>query len=717
MNNLLPSRKRVPSHSIPIRHGRLAISFFAATVVTVLLCAPARAQNDATTDQAADAATDPAYFEMKLVIPKIFDFSIKLRHPAGAAAPAGPPPMPLPPPPRADATDGPAYLVGRFIPRFAMEHPQHPAIENIDNLPITLGRTLDGYVAPGGEGVPLVVAPLAELTGIEPEYFYATAIRSINQQILAYLTDGESLLGVLVAPDPYDIDEIGQDIRPEDQSDFHIVIRSGLVEEIRSVAAGDRVPTADRINADTHARVLRESPIQKFQEGDDERRDLLRRDAIDDYVFRLNRHPGRQVDVSIAASEKPGHAIVDYRVTENKPWMAYFQLSNTGTASTAPWRERFGLFHNQLTGNDDVFVFEYITTGFDQTHTFLASYEAPFFDIERLRWRGYGAWSEFTASDVGFAGEEFTGEEWSAGGEFIWNTFQFHETFIDLIAGARWNNIQVQDKILGSVVLNEGQEEFFLPHAGAKLERVTQTETTNASVLVEWNEPSIAGTSEPGAGAASGGLNRLGRLQATNDFMVVRWNLSHSLYLEPLLNQEAWADTTTPSSSTLAHEMAFSVRGQAALRDRVIAQAEYTAGGLYTVRGYPESVVAGDNAVLATAEYRFHLPRILALNPDPTSTPLFGEPFRVSPQQVFDRPDWDLMFKAFFDWGRVTNKDRQPFEKDQLLMSTGVGVEALFKRNVSVRLDWGWTLKDLDKTSQTVNSGDSRLHIVATFLY
>jgi hypothetical protein len=34
--------------------------------------------------------------------------------------------------------------------------------------------------------------------------------------------------------------------------------------------------------------------------------------------------------------------------------LLYGQLSNTGTRQVGRLRQRFGLFHNQLTGNDDI---------------------------------------------------------------------------------------------------------------------------------------------------------------------------------------------------------------------------------------------------------------------------------------------------------------------------------------------------------------------------
>ena len=60
---------------------------------------------------------------------------------------------------------------------------------------------------------------------------------------------------------------------------------------------------------------------------------------------------------------------------------------------------------------------DYITAGFDESHAVLVSYEAPLIDARRLRYKVYGSWSRFTASDVGFADDVFEGEGWSVGGD------------------------------------------------------------------------------------------------------------------------------------------------------------------------------------------------------------------------------------------------------------------------------------------------------------
>jgi hemolysin activation/secretion protein len=146
------------------------------------------------------------------------------------------------------------------------------------------------------------------------------------------------------------------------------------------------------------------------------------------------------------------------------------------------------------------------------------------------------------------------------------------------------------------------------------------------------------------------------------------------------------------------------------------------AGGLYTVRGYEESIVAGDTVYIGSVEYRYHIPKGFRVQPDPRNktrvqrllTSPFGESFRYAPQQPYGRPDWDLIFRAFFDAGRTLNADRQSYETNDTLMGTGVGLELQLKRNLSIRCDWGFVLKDVPNEAE---SGDSRVHMVLTLMF
>lgn len=615
------------------------------------------------------------------------------------------------------------YPVGRFDVVYATRtpegavHPQLPPPEVLLKTVLRLGRKGDTYYALDPERRPDLIEvrlTVEELYSDPPKIYSESALISICAQLAREFAD-RGFLSVIVAPDPAQLytpdwrEQAPEDERASGDTSLRLMVFTAEAKEVRTLAFGERIPTERRVNNPKHARIAKNSPVQG-PKSEDEPGDLIRRDLLDRYVLWLNRHPGRQVNVAIASAGEPGHAVLDYHILERRPWSVYAQVSNTGTEQTSEWRQRFGFFHTQLTGNDDILSFDYVTASFDAAHALIGSYEAPLPGLERTRWKVFGSWNEFTASDVGRTNETFEGDGWTVGAEITTNVYQHRELFIDLFAGARFENTSVDNTAIGLT----GESDFFIPSLGARLDRRTDVDATLASAWIEFNLPDVAGTSDQAE------LDRLGRLGVDDDWVALKWELSHSMYLEPLILGDRWGRTGRWQDTTLAHELAFSFRGQYAFDKRLIPQAEQVVGGLYTVRGYPESIAAGDTVYLASAEYRFHLPRILRPydtfegEDAPRPREFLGSPFRVRPDQMFSRPDWDLIFRGFVDVGRAENSNRQSIERDQTLVGAGIGLELLVRRNLSVRVDWGFALDSLTTDTETVDSGDNRLHFVAT---
>jgi len=624
------------------------------------------------------------------------------------APPEAKPTAPAPP-----AAYDPVFLVSRFIPQYLRDHPQLPPLDDVLNLQVRLAEGPSGYAA-AREGTPAVVVKLRDLNSDTSKPYHASAIQRILERVRDHY-NAKSFMGVYVAPDPFEIDENGKDLRAVGATDLHLIITVGTVTELRTLASGERVNPDRRVNADEHALVRRQSPLQPPKAAANgaatapavanvnaaSAGDLLRRDKLDDYAFWLSRHPGRRADVALSPGVEAGSVNVDYLLTENKPWSVFAQVSNTGTEETNEWRERFGFFHNQLTGNDDIFSLDYLTAGFENTHAVNTSYEAPIGDSRWFRWRVSGAWSEFTASDVGFGNDTFTGEDWNIGGELIATVFQKRDLFIDVLAGVRYQHTEVDNTIPGT---EPGEEDFLLPHVGVRLDQMAEWYTNRASVTLEW---------QSGNGVSQDEIDNMGRADPDDSWVVLQWDLSHSVYLEPLLDRKKWQNPNAPEA-TLAHEMYFGFRGQYAFDYRLIPNAEQVVGGFYTVRGYPESAVAGDTVVVGTAEYRFHLPRAFAVQPEPGR--LFDKPFRWAPQYPYGTPDWDLILRAFIDAGRaMSNNGEDFFEDDATLVGAGFGAEFLFKRNFSARVDWGVALKEVPERG--IDAGSNRFHFVFTVLY
>ncbi len=599
-------------------------------------------------------------------------------------------------PATAEAVD---YPIGAFFLAYDESHPDQPPIEELLQTEVELGRAGGLYVAPS-PGAERHRFPLAEVPPDPAPVFDASAVRHVAQTLVHALNE-RGLVGVFVAPDPADLDaRTGEDHRPPGDDDLRLVVWLGRAQRVRTVALDE---SEDAIDRPEHARIARDSPVRPYVPGE-ERRDLMVKPALEDYVFRLNRHPRRAVQLSLSAGLDPGTVNLDYLVSTQRPWSAYAIASDTGTSATGKWRQHFGFNHFQLTGNDDILRLDYVTSGFDDVHAFLGSYEAPVPRVDWLRWRLDGGWNQYDATQVGATRDRFDGEQWELGLSLIANVFQYRELFVDVVAGARWQNVQVDNEIVDI----DGDEDLFLPRLELSLERFTQTASVDAALAVEWSMSDLSGTSEDS-------LATLGRFPVDDDWATLQWSGNAAFYLEPLLDPEGWKDPSTPESSTLAHEVFLSTRGQHAFDYRLIPQHQRVAGGLHTVRGYPQSPIAGDTVVLTTVEYRFHLPHSLPMRREPVYVPVLPGGFRVSRQQVYGRPDWDLILRAFYDYGRVVQSDRESFENDANLHGVGLGVELQLWQKLRVRFDWGRALNTIDDGE--VDFGNDEFHFLAGFVY
>ncbi len=629
--------------------------------------------------------------------------------------------LPQPAPPEPTEADGERRRITGFTVHYVRPNPNLPTPEAVLEATVELVETPEGYIAPppleerGLPEAPTVVRiRLADFPTLENQWLFDSALARIAPAVVERLQD-LGLIGVYVEPSPDQFAVVeGKvvDLRPPDETGVQLDITTGIVTDMRTIGMADDLPEDERINHPRHARIRARSPVapeprEAPEEGPDgeaeavQRPDVLRRDLIDDYVHRLNRHPGRRVDVAVAPTGTEfGGVTLDYLVAENRPWFLYAQIANTGTASTDRLRERFGFVHNQLTNSDDIFSIDYLTANFDELHAVNVSYQRPFPETERWWWRVYGGWSEYTATDVGVQLAQFKGESWAAGGEVIWNIEQVEDLFIDVVVGARWEQISVDNRFAGI----EGETDFVIPYGGLRLERYRDTIRTFGEVMFETNLSGLADT-DPAQ------IDRLGRLDADTSWLTMRGVVAHSFFLEPLF------DPNPEEGGTLSHELAFAVRGQYAFGSRLVPNFQEVAGGLYTVRGYPEAIAAGDNAYVLNAEYRWHIPKGFDTEPQPAS--FFGRPFRFAPQHQYGPTDWDLIARVFVDFGQTFDNDRLPFERNQTLLGTGVGAEIQLSRHFSARVDWGFALHDVEDAlgNDLVEAGDDRVHFVVTLVY
>ena len=601
------------------------------------------------------------------------------------------------------------YSIDNFSPLFETREGQATADaafqaklnEIIGNTEIELGQTGSGYVAASPD-VPTARKRIADLNVEGSNEYSQRAVLAIDKAIVRQLNE-QGYGAVLAVPSPTDIDPQDlSDMRPRRRGTMHILVSVPTVAQVRTVASGQRIPSSQpRIDNSKQQRIIHNSPVQVTTRPTNNATPFFDEKRVNDYVDRLNRQPGRRVDVAISAADQPDQYTLDYLVNEIKPWYVYAQTSNTGTALTNAWRERFGLVDNQLSGNDDILNLDAITD-FDQSTNVTASYEFPIaadvpsLGTDRLRARVYGIWDQYTAADLGLSGSSFTGNDYSGGGELIFNFFQAHNMFWDVIGGARYQSSTVKS----TFEQTNATGEYILPYAGVRVQDYRDTYYYVVAVNVEGG---ITTTNKAV-------LAELGRADPDSDWVLLQPSAQGSFFLEPLVDPSDFG----AGRGTLAHEIYLSARGQWAFNSRLIPQFEQAAGGFYSVRGYPEAELAGDTVFFGTAEYRFHLARFLSVEPNPSNFKLLGEPFRLTPEQPYQRPDWDLILRGFVDAGQVLRSRRVTGEYNNTLASAGAGAELQVRQNIDLRGDWGLVLSGL---GTRVKVGSSRFTLIVTLLY
>lgn len=603
-------------------------------------------------------------------------------------------------PPATDA-DSPRYPVGRLQLVYVDRNPAFPPATAMEQVTVELGQAADGLVAPRA-GFPLVKMRLVDAGRPGRDQFYASAIRSINQQ-LVYAFNRRDFYAIVVAPMPSDIQRrTGKDLRPKGQTTLHLGIYAGRVKDLRTFLSDQKLPEAKRLDQPQYQWIKDDSPIKPGGVHD-----LVRKKRLDAYLARLNRQPLRRVDAELSPGREAGGVNLDYMITQEKPWFGYVQYSNTGTPETTKARERFGFTDTELTGRDDIFHLDYITGNFNQVNAVIGSYDVPFHRAGRWRARIAGLWDEYDASVLGFPGNPFHGTQWSTTAELSFNAFQYEDLFLDLIGGARYVNVTARNDLFGT----RGDTDFFVPVAGFHVERNSEIMNLLGDVSVEHSFPNVADTSQVEA-------NNLGRPGVDTNFTILRWATSGSFYVEPLLKSPSWRSPQTPTTESLAHEIYLQFAGQYAFQNRLIPTEEQIAGGLYSVRGYPQAVDVGDTVLLGRAEYRLHIPRLFGAHQKPVKVPIVGT-FRYAPQYVYTQPDWDLIVRAFADVGQTyVNQPIPGVEQNNTLVGVGLGLELRLFRNLDARVDWGHALHDVNQNLQSqIDAGHNEYNFQVTLLY
>jgi hemolysin activation/secretion protein len=620
-----------------------------------------------------------------------------------------------------DATVAPAPLdpgvsVERFEFRYGLDHPELPALEQLSQVSVRLARE-DGVWRPAEGASAGEILTLGNIPA--DSRFDGAALRIVAQELVRWY-NAQGLYGVWVAF--LDLEAAGSGItdrRTPGERSAHLVVWASQVAEVRTLARGKRFDTQHSINNRKHRGIIGHSPL-KPGAAPGEPGSLFRQDVLNGYLHGLSLHPGRLVEASIASAGEPGKVVLDYLVNESKSWQVFSQVTNFGTEATGVWRGRIGFQHNQLTNHDDIFNVDAITTPDFETYGSFLSYRIPVFRPARLLARVYGSYGDFLASDVAIQNLRFAGRNWLAGAEFTNRLALPWDWELVSALGANFAHYGIQSRIIETPLVT-GSSDFLIPFFSATLSRQTNWWSLSGNLRYDQTVGDFANLN------TTNGIQSLGRASADAEWSSVRWNVSGSIYLEPLF---AGGDL---EARHLAHEVSFRSRGRILMTgERLIPHEQEPIGGAFSVRGYTESVLSADEFYSASVEYAIHFPRLLKPGEEGK---LWRWPFKWRPAKLRQNPDWDLIGRVFFDYAyrQVTPLPPEPgqpvqpdaelglVDRSLTIAGTGAGFELLVKQNFSLRFEVGMSLTELrDETLEedkrvVYPAGETQYYLSSSF--
>ena len=632
-----------------------------------------------------------------------------------------------------------------------------------------------------GNAVKLKVSEFGE----PPRTISAMALLDVYDAVVKKLTD-RGLIGIYILADVNP--RKGVDARDKEPLvlDVKILVHISEVAKIRTIARkipykaalprinDDDAPDGQPVKDPKHLWIKAKSPV--FVADPKKPGGPLEKPRLQNYLSRLNRYPGRRVDAAVNATGDEGKVMLDYLIREQKNYAIYAQESNNGTKSTGEWRSRLGVELRQLANKDDILRLEYTTTDLRRFNAGVLNYQLALVKPDVLKMRLYGLYGQFSAEDVGFSGANFTGDSLTAGLALTWTPLYWHGFPLDISLGGEFMRVTVNNEAAGG----KSAVNFILPYLAVGTDRSTEKFSLSTNFQVKGSFDS----------KDQNQLNGLGRFNTDGAFWYGTADLAASIFIEPLILGKKWGDLgpdgTKWKRGILANELALLVHSQYAMGNRrLIPQLELIAGGAGSVRGYPESFTSGDSGFVGSVEYRLHIPRLfrpagsaksgkasktadvkpkgdtvakgtkaekdaaaagkLAKNsgtqkpggsaekkepaPEVAQERVGSSPsFRFRPSGPGAGADWDLILRAFLDYGQTYNNRTQiAVETDRTLMSIGGGLELqMFKLPgkggiplyMTVRADYGYVLQSQTQLLlNPVNAGDTRLHISATIAW
>lgn len=573
-----------------------------------------------------------------------------------------------------------SYPISRLGFKYAHSHPQQIALAELGNIEITLALTPNGYVAieeaPDAKRVQVTVASLNQM-GLNR--YSKLALGAILDAVRSFFESHHMAWSYITLKK-----------NPQQETEAEVSIPNVIGVQTR-VSEHSYMQNSSYLEKQ-HRRIEANFPLKLPDPSTGYPGAYVDPEALNNYLYTLNRHPGKRVDLEVGPSKTPGGVTLDFVITEERPWHVYLTATNNIPKVIDRWQESAGFMHTQLTGHDDILKLDYTTDSFDSYSTANLSYEAPFGLAHGKRWSLSGTYNRFVSAEFGLGSHFFRGTQGIADFEINGVLYQHKKLFLEGFGTMEYRHIHNREHFIYPSVMKN----FLFPAVGLKCLELKSESKVIASLKIET-------TISNWFWDVKQRLDALGRRNLSPSFAFLQGTLYWSFYIEPWVN---------PQVERMANEFVVQSQAQYAFNFRLIPQLEGILGGVSTVRGYPQSDVSGDNLYLGSIEYRLHIPQLLKPSPE-SKTKFLGKEFRYAPPEARGRADWDFVLRAFFDVGKTTINKHVRGERNETLEGIGLGADFVLWSNVVLKYDWGIALKSAHDT----HKGHQQSYFSAVMMY
>ena len=548
------------------------------------------------------------------------------------------------------------YPVSKISFRYGQEHPALPGLDAIQMASVTLRST--------GEGL-----SLADLMR------GATGVLKLDDRDLYDLAEIPVLLlkdygfeGVLAFPNPKMIDPVsGQDLREPGDAALEIMVWCSILEEIVVEGKGLHPNEKERL----------EGRINRFVEQEALKGEPVRAGFVE-YISDITEHPSRISRVVLSAGKEPGKVRAVVQAKRNQKPNFSISTSNSGSESTGKWLFNFAGRTDQLSGRDDQVAVGYTISNTGERHSLSGAYYIPLIHPE-MTTLGVGVgYSSYDASTFAVTTVDFEGDnlylDLSLSGKP--NLYLGDNLSPSMEFGLRMENVSTFNSLFG----NSADATMVTPRVSFSLDSkgIYRRGSSRASLFGNMSSIDEADREALGGFEATDRYARL-QLSHTETFFLGKW-------IEDTFNK-APSEYFSNQLLSIRAQLDFALSGK-----RHLPHHQFIAGGTGSVRGYPESPVAGDSGQLLSVEYRI--------------------PFYYY-RDAYASADLPWTVGAFIDWARVGVNDPLFFESNQNLLGIGVGVQILLPRGLYASFDLAKPLRELKVGGNVIDgteSSDYRVH-------